>query len=75
MEALEDLKNQQNRQREDQEVQRVTRISSFDYFADDEDLSRQRSPINAFLSKPYILEAASLGFLAVFFAVLNSVGK
>lgn len=56
-------------------MQQVTRISSFDYFADDEDLTRQRSPINAFLSKPYILEAASLGFLAVFFAVLNSVGK
>lgn len=75
LKALEDLKQQQMKQREEQEVQQINRISTFDYFADDEDPSSAKSPINSFLSKPYFLEAFSFGFLAVFFAFVNGVGK
>ena len=64
------------RQAQDQQVSQEQRLAeTFDYFADDEDPSQERSTINAFLSKPYILEAACMGFLAVFFTVVNGIGK
>lgn len=47
-------------------------MSTFDYFADDEDSSQPKGPLNAFLSKPYYLEFASIGAIATFF-FLNSV--
>ena len=63
------------KQSQEQPVAQEQQLSSFDYFADDEDLSQERSPINSFLSKPYILEASAFGFLAFFFALVNGIGK
>jgi len=75
LKALEDLKQQQMKQRDEQEVSQIQKISSFDYFADDEDPSSPKSPINGLLSTPYLLEAFSFGFLAVFFGIVNGIGK
>ena len=55
------------------EMQELQRISSFDYFADDEDPSAPKTPLNALLSQPYLLEAFSAGSLAVFFLLNNVV--
>ena len=46
-------------------------MSTFDYFADDEDPSRARGPIDSILSKPYLLEAFSVGAILVFFFINN----
>jgi hypothetical protein len=63
------------KQKDEQEVSQIQKISSFDYFADDEDPSSPKSPINGLLSTPYLLEAFSFGFLAVFFGIVNGIGK
>ena len=55
------------------EMQDIQRISSFDYFADDEDPSAPKTPLNALLSQPYMLEAFSFGSLALFFFINNLV--
>ena len=75
LKAIEDLKNQQMKEREQQDIAMTQRLSSFDYFADDEDPSSPKSPINSILSKPYLLEAFSFGFIALFFGIVNGIGK
>lgn len=73
LKALEDIKKQQQKKNQEEEVAEISRISTFDFFADDEDPSIERTPLNAALSKPYFLEVCSLGFLVVFFFVNNVI--
>ena len=75
LKTLQDLKEQQMKQQMDQNVAQEQRIVFFDYFADDEDPTLEKTAFNAFLSKPYILEAACFGFLAMFFTIVNGIGK
>ena len=48
-------------------------MASFDYYADDEDISVPKTGINALLAKPYLLEILSAGFLTLFFTVTNVI--
>ena len=73
LKALDDIKKQQQKQHQEEETAMLKQVSSFDYFSDDEDPSVPKTPINAVISKPYLLEACSLGFLAFFFFVVNVV--
>ena len=71
LKALDEIKQQQVQQHEEKEVLDYQKISTFDYFSDDEDLSTPKSPINASLSQPWLLEFFSLGCLALFFGINN----
>ncbi|CDW83206.1 UNKNOWN [Stylonychia lemnae] len=45
--------------------------SNIDFFADDEDLSQPKGQVNSLLESPYMLEGFSIGFLILFFGILN----
>lgn len=73
MKALDDIKKSQQQKQQEKALSDVDRVTTFDYFADDEDPLLAKGSFNSFLSQPYMLEIASLGSVAAFFALTSLI--